>query len=299
MQTEITPYIFAILANLAFASASIIFVQFSKLYSPMWMNQLKVTVAMACFPVAFYFYESWSPLNVIGGGSLLLSGFLGLCIGDFFLFRSFSTLGATRTLMLYSFQPIIMAIYGFLILNQNLSLQQWLAILCMMSCLFVFVIERKQQLGTWNVLAFAGAFLGIIFDTVGVMLTRTAFDSSPNLGSFQANSIRAAGALAGFFLIKPKSFVFLIKDLIQLKNQTEGRKKLIWVLSACFFGTFLSLSLYLRAVKTAHVATLTAITITGPIWVSLIEHIQSRSLPNRYLVTAFSLFVIGFALLTF
>jgi drug/metabolite transporter (DMT)-like permease len=69
------------------------------------------------------------------------------------------------------------------------------------------------------------------------------------------------------------------------------------MLLACIFGTFLSLTFYLSALKTAHIATLTAISITSPVWVSLIEHVHLKSWPSRYLWSAFALFLVGFVLM--
>jgi hypothetical protein len=41
-------------------------------------------------------------------------------------------------------------------------------------------------------------------------------------------------------------------------------------------------------------ASLTAVAITGPVWVSILECFWERKLPNRYLSAAFALFVLGF-----
>ena len=115
-----------------------------------------------------------------------------------------------------------------------------------------------------------------------------------SLGSFQVNTTRAIGALIGFLLLNPKSFHRLARDVIQMKPFERNL-----AIGASFLGTFVSLSLYLRALKTAHVATLTAIAITLPIWVSLVVHVKRREWPNRYLWTAFGLFIVGFVLMNF
>jgi drug/metabolite transporter (DMT)-like permease len=112
------------------------------------------------------------------------------------------------------------------------------------------------------------------------------------LGAFQANATRAIGALLGFLALSPFFMGKLKKDLLTLRPRDRNQ-----MLIACVCGTFLSLTLYLSALKTAHVATLTAISITSPVWVSLIEHLQHRKMPSRFLVGAFSLFLLGFWLM--
>ncbi len=294
MTASLTPNLLAIGANLCFGTASIVFSRFALSHSPQWMNQLKVSVAMIGFLIAFLMLESFTPLPLKGHVYLLASGFLGLCLGDFFLFRAFATLGPSRTLVLYSFQPFLLGIYGYFFLGQILTTAQSFAILCMICCVFTFVLERGKKSGKFDIHYFGYAFIGIFFDAIGVMLSRQTYEMDANLGSFQANATRAAGALLGFFIIKPKSFVVLTHHLVHMKSRDRNL-----AIGASILGTFVSLSLYLKALKTAHVATLTAISITLPIWVSLIEHVRKKEWPNRYLWTAFLLFLIGFASMNF
>jgi threonine/homoserine efflux transporter RhtA len=291
--TSLAPYFMAMGANLCFGTASIAFSRFAKSHSATWINQLKVSVALFGFLFGFFLFETYTAQPVNGLSYLLISGFIGLFLGDLFLFKAFASLGAARTLVLYSFQPFLLGIYGYLFLSQSLNNYQLLAILCMIACVITFLFERKRKQGHFDLMSFAFAFLGIAFDAIGIMFSRQAYEVSPSLGSFQANATRALGAMIGFFLIRPSSYAALFQDVKKMKPSDRSL-----AIGACLLGTFISLSLYLKALKTAHVATLTAISITGPVWVSLIEHIRDRSWPNRYLWLAFFLFLAGFALMT-
>lgn len=292
--TLLTPYLMAIAANLCFGTASLKFSYFSARFSPGWMNQLKVTVALFGFLLAFLLTESYAPLSSTGWFSLIGSGILGLFLGDWFLFQALANLGATRTLVIYSFQPFLIGLYGFLFLSQGLNLWQAFAIICMIACVFTFLLERNRQVGHWDLKNFAYAFLGIFFDALGIMLSRQAYEGNPSLGSFQANATRAVAAVIVFLIIKPSSIKIISRDL---KNLAPTERQ--FAIGASILGTFISLSLYLRALKTAHVASLTAISITGPIWVSLIEHAREKKWPSIYLWVAFGFFFIGFAFMTY
>jgi len=289
----LTPYLLAVAANLCFGTASLKFSYFSARFSAAWMNQLKVTLSLVGFLIAFLLTENYAPLDQMGWISLLGSGILGLWLGDWFLFQAFAHLGATRTLVIYSFQPFLVGLYGFLFLSQGLNIWQLFAIICMIACVFTFIFERNRQVGHWDLKNFSYAFLGIFFDALGVMLSRQAYEGNPNLGSSQANAIRAIGAVLIFILIKPSSLKTIYNDVKSLSSTERGQ-----AIGSSLLGTFISLSFYLRALKTAHVASLTAISITGPIWVSFIEHAQEKKWPNRYLWIAFGFFIIGFALMT-
>jgi drug/metabolite transporter (DMT)-like permease len=293
MTASMTPYFLAVGSNLCFGTASIAFSRFARSHSATWINQLKVSVAIFGFLFGFFLFETYTAQSLTGVSYLLISGFIGLCLGDLFLFKAFASLGAARTLVLYSFQPFLLGIYGYLFLAQELNRYQAWAIFCMIGCVVTFLFERKKKQGHWDFTSFMFAFLGIVFDAIGVMLSRQAYETSPALGSFQANATRAIGALIGFFLIRPSSYAALYGDLKKMKPSERNL-----AIGACLLGTFISLSLYLKALKTAHVATLTAISITAPVWVSLIEHIRDRSWPNRYLWFAFALFLAGFTFMT-
>jgi drug/metabolite transporter (DMT)-like permease len=289
----LTPYLMAVASNLFFGTASIKFSYFAARFSPAWMNQVKVTIALAGFLLLFIFTENFVQLTTAGWASLLGSGILGLFLGDWFLFQAFAHLGATRTLVIYSFQPFLVGLYGYLFLNQGLNIWQLTAIFCMIACVLTFVVERNRQVGHWDLKFFLYAFVGIVFDALGLVLSRQAYELSPDLGSSQANATRAFAAVAIFILVKPSSLKILYQDLKNLAPTERSH-----AIGASLMGTFVSLSFYLYALKTAHVASLTAISITGPIWVSFIEHIQQKKWPNRYLWIAFGFFLLGFSFMT-
>ncbi len=282
----------AVGANLAFSTASMVFSHFARKFNSMWMNQVKVAIALLAFSIALVTTSHWIEISWTSATLLLLSGFAGLCIGDIFLFRAFAALGAGRTLVLYSFQPLLLGVYGFFFLGQFFTINQTLAVVCMMICIFIFMFERNKLTGSWDLRNFFWAFLGICLDAFGVMLTRSSYELTPNLETFQVNVIRCIGAIIGFILINPKSYIGVTKDVIALPNRDKTM-----LIGSCIAGTFLSLTLYLAALKYAHVGTLTAISITGPVWVAILESIYHRRLPSRLLLMAFAFFLTGFYLM--
>lgn len=285
-------YLLAIGANLTFSTASMVFSVYSRKFSPMWITQVKVVTAFIAFVIAMLLTQQMVSISAMSVTLLLLSGFAGLCFGDIFLFRAYAVLGAGRSLVLFSFEPLILGIYGYFFLNQLFTLNQTLAVFCMVICIGIFMLERNRTTGNWDVQSFIWAFIGIALDSFGIMLTRTAYDLNPDLGTFQVNVIRCLGAMIGFLLLGPKNYLVVGRELFALR-----KREISLVLGAAFTGCFLSLTLYLAALKFAHVGTLTAISITGPVWVSMLECIYNRRLPNFYLVSAFTFFLVGFYLM--
>jgi drug/metabolite transporter (DMT)-like permease len=290
--SSIEVYGLAIGANLAYSTASMIFAIYAKRFSSMWINQVKAFIAFLAFLVAMVVTKQMVFVSTSTWTLLALSGLSGLCIGDLFLFRAFTTLGPARSLVIYSFQPLLLGIYGYFFLGQFFTLNQALAVICMMICIFIFMLERNKTTGAWDLRSFIWAFVGIGLDAFGVMLTRQAYESNPSLETFQVNVIRCMGALIGFLLIKPNSYMTAARDIWSLR-----KREITLVIVASIGGCFLSLTLYLAALKYAHVGTLTAIAITGPVWVSLLECLYYRRWPNPYLIGAFAFFLTGFYLM--
>lgn len=285
-------YALGIGANLAYSSSSMVFSIYAKRFNPGWINQINVTIAGAAFLLAMLISQTYVNISGTALSYLLLSGFAGLCVGDIFVFRAFTTLGPARSLILYSFQPLIVGLYGYSFLGQVFTANQTIAVICMMICVFIFMLERNRSTGSWDIRSFIWAGLGIALDAISIMLSREAYEVAPDLQSFQTNFIRCVGAIVAFILISPKSYKIIAKDLKELP-----KKEISLISGAAFCGCFLSLSLYMTALKFAHVGTLTAISITGPVWVSLLESIYHRKMPNIFLLGAFAFFILGFYLM--
>ena len=282
----------AIGANLTFSTASMFFSVFSKRFNPIWMGTVKVTFAMLAFIIAMLLSGQTNSVPLPALALLFFSGLGGLCGGDIFLFKAFTTLGAGRTLVMFSFEPLMLGLYGYFFLGQIFTVNQILAVMCMVVCIYIFMLERNRETGSWDFKSFMWAFTGITLDAVGVMMTRSAFEISPGLETFQVNVIRCAGALVGFLIISPKIFLQFPKDIWNFNL----RDKFI-IIGVSVGGCFISLALYLAALKYAHVGTLTAISITGPVWVAILDSLYYKRWPNRYLVGAFVFFLMGFYLM--
>jgi drug/metabolite transporter (DMT)-like permease len=287
-------YSMAIGANLTFSTASMIFSFYARSHGPMWINQIKVIIAFLAFTIAMLLWNKMVALEFFPALLLLSSGLVGLCLGDILLFRAYATLGAGRSLVLFSFEPLFLGIYGYFFLGQTFTVNQTLAVICMVICIYVFMLERNKLTGAWDFKSFLYAFSGIFLDAVGVMLSRSAYEASPELQTFEVNVIRCLGALLGFFLLGPRSYPKLMREVWALNFKNKAM-----IVGASLGGCFISLTLYLAALKYAHVGTLTAIAITGPVWVSLLECLYYRRLPNRYLITAFAFFLLGFGMMVY
>ncbi|MBX3020734.1 MAG: DMT family transporter [Bdellovibrionales bacterium] len=286
-------YILTLASAACFSSASLVFADISRKVSPLWMNTFKAIVAWLCFLISMVAFGLWSPVSSSAVGALLISGMLGLAIGDIFLLTAYARMGAARTLIVFGFQPLMLGISAHFLFGQDLYWLRLLAVLFFIGCLFVFSLERYKRDGHWEVFGLGAAMVAMFFDGSGLLLSRWAFEQTPDMSAIQANVFRTSGAL----------FTFLVMGGFRKFDMRAGWRRLpsksrVLAVIASVFGCYISLILYLSAVKVGHLASVAAIGLAGPILTSVGECIYERKWPSPYLVVALSLFTIGFLILT-
>lgn len=279
---------YALGANFSFALGVIVFTHFSTKISSAWMNCAKALVAFILFAIYVLFIHGHISFSDTSAYLLIISGFIGLGIGDIFLLKAFSVLGPGRTLMLFGFQPIFLSIMGKVIFNQSIDPSKLFSIIFFVACLFTLSLETFRKDKHWGVKGMAIAMLGVILDSSGVLITRYAFDLSPQISAMQGNMYRCFGALSFFVILslfKPFKFASSYFKL--------SLKEKILIIGGSILGTFLSLSLYLKALQTAHLGQLSGINITSTLFSNIFEVVFFKKKPSLYLGIAFVFFGIG------
>jgi DME family drug/metabolite transporter len=294
MQNHQIAYALVLGASACFSFASLLFTELARKITPLWMNTFKALIAWVCFGASVWIFGLWTPLSAGVWIALLVSGGLGLALGDIFLLTAYARMGSARTLILYGFQPVFIGIGAHFFFHQDISWTQGWAVLFFLGCLFVFSLERFRSEGHWEIYGLLAALVGVLLDNCGLLISRWAFDQTLEMNALQANLVRCSGALFVFLLIGRVRAVGLVSGWRALNPKFRAMA----VLSS-FLGTFLSLFLYLTAVKIGHLASVAALGGVGPILSSGMECIYTRKAPSVYLLSALALFVVGFSLLVF
>ncbi|MEK7358137.1 MAG: DMT family transporter [Bdellovibrionota bacterium] len=279
-------------ATLGFATASLVYAEYSRKVSVLWMNCFKACVCMIALTIAVPVIGGWHEITPFSLGALALSGLLGLNIADLFLLTAFTKLGAARTLILFGFQPLIVGVGAYYLFGQPLEGERFLAIIFLIGCLFTFSLERFRTEKRWEIAGLAFALIGVTLDGLGILLTRSAFQASPAVNAIEGNFWRCLGAVVGFAIMSRIRPIPLISGLTQWPTRTR-----IIITVAAFAGTFLSLSMYLTAVRIGHLASLAGIAITGPMFATFLESVIHKKWPSRYLIVALGFFLAGFYVL--
>lgn len=292
MPPHIQAYVYAISASACFSSASLVFAHYSKKISSKWMNFFKATVCFVLMTVTLLITRAWQPLAWPATIALMVSGAVGLGLGDLFLLQAYARMGAGRTLVLFGFEPLFLGVASWYLFHQDFSMYRLISILFFLLCLFLFSLEKYKERGHWEIIGLLAALIGVLCDNAGVLLTRWAFESQHQLQPLQANFIRCAGSMVFFIFCSP----FLKAQLFAQFRALNTKQRWI-VTGAAIAGTYFSLLLYISAIRVGHLASIGALAVCGPIFATSLECIVYKKRPSIYLLLALLSFLTGFAIL--
>lgn len=224
---------------------------------------------------------------------LLLSGFVGIVIGDLLLFEAFVKIGSRISMLIYSSVPIFAGLLSWLILGEIMTLMQVVGMLVTVLGIGLVIFKRQpSSLKSDTSRSFTGillAFGGAIGQALGYIIGKLGM---ANYDAFAATQIRILAGIISFMII------FSIKDnwsnyFTSLKNKAAYLPLTI----GSFFGPFLGISLSLYAVQKINPGVASTLIATVPILLLPYAYfIKKESLSIREIVGTF-VAIIGVAII--
>lgn len=287
-----TATLLALFANLFFSASALSFTEFSEKYGSLWVNSFKAFVSFVVMAVVFFFLGFHTRTFDSVSAFYMLSGLVGLAIGDYFLVLGFQKIGPARTLLLFGMQPVF-----FLLIDKfyfYLSIDKWsyVGVGLMLLSLFIVFFERKKSIYHWSVAGFLCAFLGVLLDFSGVLITKWCMNQASH-SIIEVYFWRMLGALLGLFF---GHLIFYAPALRFTQNETAKQKSIFVV--ACLAGTLLSLWCYLKAIEIGPLSSVTAVAVTGPLFAGLFEWLFFKRPLTLNLVLSLIAFGLGFYILS-
>jgi len=106
-------------------------------YKSIDINLTKNIIAFLIFIPAFINLSSTTALKNIF--LLLISGIIGIGLGDTFYLKSLQTIGTRKTLSIETLSPLIAALSGEFFINENLTTKSWVGIFIVSISLFIIL----------------------------------------------------------------------------------------------------------------------------------------------------------------
>lgn len=261
-------------AAFIWASVSIYYTKLGKQLSPMMLNLSKGMVALFLFAFTIGFRQEQVPL--VPGQTwlfLLLSGAVGIGVGDTAFFACLNAWGARRTLLMDSLSPGMTTILSWLFLQEHLGEGHLMGIALAIGGVSIVVGDRSagkvEQTDRLRGLGYGVLF--ILSQGTGVILSRAALAGSVISPLWSTTTRLTAGVLVLMIWAwwsKPKSE--------WNKNVIQG------IVVAAFFSTYLGIWLQQTSLKLAPAAIAQSLSSMGPVFILLIgwclgEKINYRS----------------------
>lgn len=285
----------ALTAAFLWAVASVIYRRVGERIPPLGLNLLKGVLALAMLAVVLL--ATGDSLTGVESRALilmLLSGAIGIGLGDTAYFASLNLLGARRALLLGILAPPIAGFLALVFLGERLSPGAWAGIVLTVAGVAWVITERtagpEQSPGHLG----RGVGFGLLASLAqagGMVLARAAFMQT-SISPLWATTLRLAAGVLALSL-----WIALARQPLGrwLKTMQGGRT---WgrLVVAVFFGTFLAVWLQQVALQLTSAGITQTLFSTSPLFVLPISAWQGEKISARA-VSGVAVALVGIALL--
>ncbi|MCW8109148.1 DMT family transporter [Alteromonas ponticola] len=232
----------ALVTAVCWAVAARMFRVLGSSFSPLALNFWKGILAMGLLLIITQGVMPPVALPASAYAWLILSGIIGIGLGDTFFFKALNKIGDSQTLLIAeTMGPIATALLAMAWIAEWLSWTQWLGIAIIIVTVDVIIkLHKRTQMHLFAPSGYVFAALAALCQSIGAVISRdmlTAYE----LDAFNASQIRLAGGMA--------VIVVLMLSMRQnwLPKSANSRKLWGYFFLATLIGTFAAL--YLQMVS--------------------------------------------------
>lgn len=262
MNTEILGITAALMSAASWALGAIMFSKIGERVSPIAMTFAKGVVGVLLLGIV-YMWEGFTPVSIDVLSILLISGLVGISLGDTLFFMSLRDLGPKTQIIMFMFGQIVTAVLGIIIFREYPSSKQYAGILLTLIgvsiVLWVKIKSSSSDIKT-NIRGIVFGILSMIMFSSSILFVKSAMSEISTIG-------------ATFYRIAASTVGVLIFGLIggRVKEWVEPFKGdikmvLYFVLSVAvvMFGGFW---LSLVSIKHINIGVASALNATEPLFV--------------------------------
>ena len=281
--------ILALSSGLVWAVAVILFRVSGRKVHPIGLNLFKTVLALILMaPTMLVLGESLAPaVPAATTGLLLLSGVLGIAVSDTLFFHSLNRLGASLVAIVDCFYSPFVIGLSFLLLGERLTAWQLLGAGLVVSAILTVSREKRGEKLDGKNLA-AGILYGVLamfFVALGIVMVK------PVLGTVSvvwATLVRLAGGTIALLLIVP-----FLRGRRAIFAPLADRANWKALVPASFFGSYLSLVLWMGGMKYAKVSVAAVLNQLNTIFIVIIAAVALKERLTGWKVAAVVLAFIG------
>lgn len=282
---SVSPYLgqaAALFAAFCWALATLMYARSSHHLSSAQLNLVKGLIATPLLALGLFAFTnlqqlSWDSTPIY---LLLLSGVIGITIGDTCYFSALRRLGAGHTILLEYLAPPFAAVIAWLFLSETLSWREITAALVVITGVLLVLTERQPVAGI--PLSRSGVLFGVaaaVCQAVGLVMAFYAFQQF-SINALQAAMLRlAAGTVmltVGLLVLQPR----MLQQTLTAVRATH----LPTLLSAIVLGTFLAIWLQQTAIAYVSPGIAQTLLSTAPLFMLGLNVVRGRRVSFRALL---------------
>jgi uncharacterized membrane protein len=240
--------LYALACGLAWAIAVILFKKSGESLSPFALNLFKNALAAVLMALTILALEG-PALPPISPGPLaiiLLSGFLGIALGDTIYFQALNAIGASRMAVAQTlYSPFVIGL-SLLFLGEHLRLGQFCGVaLVLFGILLVTYVRGGSQHPDVQLIrvGVGRAAISVFLMALGIVMAKPMLE---RYGFLWVVQLRIVGGLAGMLLL-----ALLRNQTAELVAAYRGVRHWPQVISGAIVGTYISMMLWLAGYKYA------------------------------------------------
>jgi drug/metabolite transporter (DMT)-like permease len=277
------------------ALAVIFFRKSGEKVHPLALNTFKNLLAFILFiPTIWIFREKLlypAPLNTYL--LLILSGIVGIAIGDSLLFASLNKLGAGLTgIVVCMYSPFIICL-SVIFLGETLTIRQILGAILIIAAVMITTIKKEKKIFDHKQLLI-GIFFGILASAgmaVGVIIMKPIINKTPLLWATEIRLLGGIIALGLIFLFYPRRR--RLTDSLLMTNKWS------YTISGSLIGAYLAMAVWLGGMKYTQASVASALNQTSTIFIFIFAGIILKEPLNLKHVISIIMAFIGTLLVSF
>ena len=259
----------ALITAFCFAQNSLIYSHVGKIVSSSTTAHIRLWIAFPLMLVLhLLFLGTLFPVGMNMKQFLLiaLSGVLGFCIADLFIFSSLVKIGARQTSVVMTTSPLFSTLFAWIADKEEvISLQQGIGIaVTLIGVAWVVLSDKRSAQEKIGRLIPAGvilALLGASTQALAMVLANEGMEGQTH--PISANVIRLGFGLAALIIYSTARRSF-ISDFRKFTSK-EGKRSLFLIFLAALVGPVLGIILYLQAMQMAPVGIVTTLSQMSPV----------------------------------
>ena len=273
-------YLLAIFAALCWAIASLISADITRKIGGLAFNRIRLFLVSIMLIAYTSLINTWNTINIDYLNIIILSGIIGIFLGDTLLFIALQKIGPRRNNILFSLAA------PFTVLLNIFFLKEIMSFINLIGCFSVFIgVVIAISYGSsnnnehrWEKIE-GSLYVGILFgilaafcQAIGLIMMKPILDS----GADPIASAAIRTSISCFFL----TFTFFIKSKYFVSKVSINSSIIIKSIISSFLGMALGMSLLLISLKNADAGIVATLSSTSPIMILFFIWILTKKVPT-------------------